>query len=108
MNGYLASLVLIGIVQSIYLFLCLFFFKVAGPPFKYNTLNAFTKLLGAPTNILRDCVRIMKLELVGSCFSFYESTITTYFKSRFCIGLIFSYAHTHTHAHTQKSSIGKM
>uniref|UniRef100_A0A8C7C534 Mediator of RNA polymerase II transcription subunit 14 n=1 Tax=Oncorhynchus kisutch TaxID=8019 RepID=A0A8C7C534_ONCKI len=36
---------------------------VAGPPFKYNTLNAFTKLLGAPTNILRDCVRIMKLEL---------------------------------------------
>uniref|UniRef100_A0A3Q0SX38 Mediator of RNA polymerase II transcription subunit 14 n=1 Tax=Amphilophus citrinellus TaxID=61819 RepID=A0A3Q0SX38_AMPCI len=38
-------------------------FKVAGPPFKYNTLNAFTKLLGAPTNILRDCVRIMKLEL---------------------------------------------
>lgn len=41
-------------------------FKVAGPPFKYNTLNAFTKLLGAPTNILRDCVRIMKLELVGS------------------------------------------
>uniref|UniRef100_A0A8C7C7H9 Mediator of RNA polymerase II transcription subunit 14 n=1 Tax=Oncorhynchus kisutch TaxID=8019 RepID=A0A8C7C7H9_ONCKI len=38
-------------------------FHVAGPPFKYNTLNAFTKLLGAPTNILRDCVRIMKLEL---------------------------------------------
>uniref|UniRef100_A0AAQ5ZPM1 Mediator of RNA polymerase II transcription subunit 14 n=1 Tax=Amphiprion ocellaris TaxID=80972 RepID=A0AAQ5ZPM1_AMPOC len=37
--------------------------KVAGPPFKYNTLNAFTKLLGAPTHILRDCVRIMKLEL---------------------------------------------
>ncbi|XP_066497238.1 mediator of RNA polymerase II transcription subunit 14 isoform X2 [Hoplias malabaricus] len=37
--------------------------RVAGPPFKYNTLNAFTKLLGAPTNILRDCVRIMKLEL---------------------------------------------
>uniref|UniRef100_A0A3B4AFM0 Mediator of RNA polymerase II transcription subunit 14 n=1 Tax=Periophthalmus magnuspinnatus TaxID=409849 RepID=A0A3B4AFM0_9GOBI len=37
--------------------------RVAGPPFKYNTLNAFTKLLGAPTHILRDCVRIMKLEL---------------------------------------------
>uniref|UniRef100_A0A665VRT6 Mediator of RNA polymerase II transcription subunit 14 n=1 Tax=Echeneis naucrates TaxID=173247 RepID=A0A665VRT6_ECHNA len=37
--------------------------RVAGPPFKYNTLNAFTKLLGAPTTILRDCVRIMKLEL---------------------------------------------
>uniref|UniRef100_A0A1A8BBP4 Mediator of RNA polymerase II transcription subunit 14 n=1 Tax=Nothobranchius kadleci TaxID=1051664 RepID=A0A1A8BBP4_NOTKA len=37
--------------------------RVAGPPFKYNTLNAFTKLLGAPTNVLRDCVRIMKLEL---------------------------------------------
>uniref|UniRef100_A0A673CUM6 Mediator of RNA polymerase II transcription subunit 14 n=1 Tax=Sphaeramia orbicularis TaxID=375764 RepID=A0A673CUM6_9TELE len=37
--------------------------RVAGPPFKSNTLNAFTKLLGAPTNILRDCVRIMKLEL---------------------------------------------
>lgn len=46
-------------------------FKVAGPPFKYNTLNAFTKLLGAPTNILRDCVRIMKLELVSSLF-FYK------------------------------------
>lgn len=44
----------------------LFSHQVAGPPFKYNTLNAFTKLLGAPTNILRDCVRIMKLELVGS------------------------------------------
>lgn len=41
-------------------------FQVAGPPFKYNTLNAFTKLLGAPTNILRDCVRIMRLELVSS------------------------------------------
>ncbi|XP_048826047.1 mediator of RNA polymerase II transcription subunit 14-like isoform X1 [Brienomyrus brachyistius] len=37
--------------------------RVAGPPFKYNTLNAFTRLLGAPTNILRDCVRIMKLEM---------------------------------------------
>ncbi|XP_077583532.1 mediator of RNA polymerase II transcription subunit 14 [Stigmatopora nigra] len=37
--------------------------RVAGPPFKYNTLNAFTKLLGAHTHILRDCVRIMKLEL---------------------------------------------
>lgn len=56
-------------VQSTYLFVCFLSFKVAGPPFKYNTLNAFTKLLGAPTNILRDCVRIMKLELVGSCFS---------------------------------------
>ena len=49
-------------------------FKVAGPPFKYNTLNAFTKLLGAPTNILRDCVRIMKLELVRSLF-FYEGLV---------------------------------
>uniref|UniRef100_A0A1A7WW07 Mediator of RNA polymerase II transcription subunit 14 n=1 Tax=Iconisemion striatum TaxID=60296 RepID=A0A1A7WW07_9TELE len=37
--------------------------RVAGPPFKFNTLSAFTKLLGAPTNVLRDCVRIMKLEL---------------------------------------------
>ncbi|XP_060689533.1 mediator of RNA polymerase II transcription subunit 14 [Hemiscyllium ocellatum] len=37
--------------------------RVAGPPFKANTLNAFAKLLGAPTHILRDCVRIMKLEL---------------------------------------------
>ncbi|XP_064413391.1 mediator of RNA polymerase II transcription subunit 14 isoform X2 [Latimeria chalumnae] len=37
--------------------------RVAGPPFKANTLLAFTKLLGAPTHILRDCVRIMKLEL---------------------------------------------
>lgn len=37
--------------------------RVVGPPFKANTLIAFTRLLGAPTNILRDCVRIMKLEL---------------------------------------------
>uniref|UniRef100_A0A3Q2DJI9 Mediator of RNA polymerase II transcription subunit 14 n=1 Tax=Cyprinodon variegatus TaxID=28743 RepID=A0A3Q2DJI9_CYPVA len=37
--------------------------RVAGPPFKFNTLSAFTKLLGAQTNVLRDCVRIMKLEL---------------------------------------------
>ncbi|XP_017265835.1 mediator of RNA polymerase II transcription subunit 14 isoform X2 [Kryptolebias marmoratus] len=37
--------------------------RVAGPPFKFNTLSAFTKLLGAPTTVLRDCVRIMKLEL---------------------------------------------
>ncbi|XP_044297689.1 mediator of RNA polymerase II transcription subunit 14 isoform X1 [Varanus komodoensis] len=37
--------------------------RVAGPPFKANTLIAFTKLLGAPTLILRDCVHIMKLEL---------------------------------------------
>ncbi|GLD67065.1 mediator of RNA polymerase II transcription subunit 14-like protein [Lates japonicus] len=28
--------------------------------FRYNTLNAFTKLLGKPTSILRDCVSIMK------------------------------------------------
>ncbi|MEE6469611.1 hypothetical protein FKM82_008693 [Ascaphus truei] len=39
--------------------------RVAGPPFKANTLIAFTKLLGAPTHILRDCVHIMKLELVS-------------------------------------------
>ncbi|XP_060090118.1 mediator of RNA polymerase II transcription subunit 14 isoform X2 [Heteronotia binoei] len=37
--------------------------RVAGPPFKANTLIAFTKLLGAPPHILRDCVHIMKLEL---------------------------------------------
>ncbi|XP_043927769.1 mediator of RNA polymerase II transcription subunit 14 [Protopterus annectens] len=37
--------------------------RVVGPPFKANTLIAFTRLLGASTNILRDCVRIMKLEL---------------------------------------------
>ena len=49
---------------------------MAGPPFKYNTLNAFTKLLGAPTNILRDCVRIMKLELVsGWCKSFVPGAL---------------------------------
>uniref|UniRef100_A0A8C4WQZ1 Mediator complex subunit 14 n=1 Tax=Eptatretus burgeri TaxID=7764 RepID=A0A8C4WQZ1_EPTBU len=37
--------------------------RVAGPPFKANTLNAFAKLLGAPTHILHDCVQIMRLEL---------------------------------------------
>lgn len=51
-----------GEMKSNLLYLSL---QVAGPPFKANTLIAFTKLLGAPTHILRDCVHIMKLELVS-------------------------------------------
>ncbi|XP_028993149.1 mediator of RNA polymerase II transcription subunit 14 isoform X2 [Betta splendens] len=53
--------------------------RVAGPPFKYNTLNAFTKLLGAPTNILRDCVRIMRLEL------FPDQTSELRWNVQFCL-----------------------
>ncbi|XP_061081608.1 mediator of RNA polymerase II transcription subunit 14 isoform X1 [Conger conger] len=53
--------------------------RVAGPPFKYNTLNAFTKLLGAPTSILRDCVRIMKLEL------FPDQTAQLKWSVQFCL-----------------------
>ena len=31
-------------------------------------MSAFARLLGAPANILRDCIKIMKLELVSSLF----------------------------------------
>ncbi|XP_068125958.1 mediator of RNA polymerase II transcription subunit 14 isoform X2 [Hyperolius riggenbachi] len=53
--------------------------RVAGPPFKANTLIAFTKLLGAPTHILRDCVHIMKLEL------FPDQTAQLKWNVQFCL-----------------------
>lgn len=53
--------------------------RVAGPPFKANTLIAFTKLLGAPTHILRDCVHIMKLEL------FPDQTTQLKWNVQFCL-----------------------
>ncbi|KAM9319514.1 mediator of RNA polymerase II transcription subunit 14 [Gastrophryne carolinensis] len=53
--------------------------RVAGPPFKANTLIAFTKLLGAPAHILRDCVHIMKLEL------FPDQTAQLKWNVQFCL-----------------------
>nr|DBA34076.1 TPA: hypothetical protein GDO54_001676 [Pyxicephalus adspersus] len=53
--------------------------RVAGPPFKANTLIAFTKLLGAPTHILRDCVHIMKLDL------FPDQTTQLKWNVQFCL-----------------------
>ncbi|XP_046582734.1 mediator of RNA polymerase II transcription subunit 14-like isoform X2 [Haliotis rubra] len=38
--------------------------KVAGPPYKINALTAFSRLLGAPTLILKDCIQIMRMELM--------------------------------------------
>ncbi|XP_070537690.1 mediator of RNA polymerase II transcription subunit 14-like isoform X2 [Ptychodera flava] len=38
--------------------------KVVCPPFKANALTAFGRLLGAPSVILKDCVNIMRLEMV--------------------------------------------
>uniref|UniRef100_A0A2K6M246 Mediator of RNA polymerase II transcription subunit 14 n=1 Tax=Rhinopithecus bieti TaxID=61621 RepID=A0A2K6M246_RHIBE len=58
--------------------------RVAGPPFKANTLIAFTKLLGAPTHILRDCVHIMKLELkfpISSCLAIPVPSIPVHLSS---------------------------
>ncbi|XP_022785059.1 mediator of RNA polymerase II transcription subunit 14-like isoform X3 [Stylophora pistillata] len=37
--------------------------RVACPPYKTSALTAFARLLCAPANILRDCIKIMKLEL---------------------------------------------
>ncbi|XP_078381041.1 mediator of RNA polymerase II transcription subunit 14-like isoform X2 [Oculina patagonica] len=37
--------------------------RVACPPYKSSSMSAFARLLGAPANILRDCIKIMKLEL---------------------------------------------
>ena len=39
--------------------------KVATVPYKANSMTAFCRLLGAPIQILKDCIQIMKLELVG-------------------------------------------
>ncbi|XP_078476076.1 LOW QUALITY PROTEIN: mediator of RNA polymerase II transcription subunit 14-like [Lampetra planeri] len=50
-------------VDDVHILEMFFETRVAGPPFKANTLNAFAKLLGAPTHILRECVQIMRLEL---------------------------------------------
>lgn len=38
--------------------------KVASPPYKVNALTAFCRLLGAPARILKDCLQIMRLELM--------------------------------------------
>ena len=45
--------------------------QVACPPYKVNLLTAFGRLMGAPIRILKDCIQIMRLELVsgGVCVS---------------------------------------
>ena len=44
--------------------------KVACPPYKINPLIAFAKLMVAPVRALKDCVQIMRLELVTIARSF--------------------------------------
>ncbi|KAF4526396.1 hypothetical protein B566_EDAN012686 [Ephemera danica] len=38
--------------------------KVACPPYKPHTLLAFARMLNVPNNVLKDCVQIMRLELM--------------------------------------------
>ncbi|XP_025098562.1 mediator of RNA polymerase II transcription subunit 14-like isoform X2 [Pomacea canaliculata] len=38
--------------------------KVVCPPYKVNLLTAFGRLMGAPLRILKDCIQIMRLELM--------------------------------------------
>ncbi|XP_072035034.1 mediator of RNA polymerase II transcription subunit 14-like isoform X2 [Amphiura filiformis] len=38
--------------------------KVGCPPYKYNAMVAFVRLLGAPTRILKDCIQLLRLELL--------------------------------------------
>jgi hypothetical protein len=45
--------------------------KVACPPYKVNPLTAFGRLMMAPLRVLKDCVQIMRLELV-SRLSFFS------------------------------------
>jgi hypothetical protein len=47
-----------------------FDFKVACPPYKVNPLTAFGRLMMAPLRVLKDCVQIMRLELVSRLCSF--------------------------------------
>ena len=39
--------------------------KVASQPYKVNPAHAFCKLITAPFRVLRDCIHIMKLEMVS-------------------------------------------
>ncbi|XP_062570330.1 mediator of RNA polymerase II transcription subunit 14-like isoform X3 [Saccostrea cucullata] len=39
--------------------------KVACPPYKVNALRAFCRILETPIRILKDCVQLMRLELMG-------------------------------------------
>lgn len=41
-----------------------FDYKVACPPYKVNALTAFCRLLSIPYKILKDCIQIMRLELI--------------------------------------------
>lgn len=39
--------------------------RVVCSPYKPNALSAFTRILNAPIRILKDCIQIMRLEMIG-------------------------------------------
>jgi mediator of RNA polymerase II transcription subunit 14 len=43
-----------------------FITKVVSPPFRPNGLAAFAKLVSLPTRIIKDCIQIIKLQLIPS------------------------------------------
>ena len=42
--------------------------KVFCPPYKLNSLTTIGRIIAAPLQILKDCIQIMKLELVGKIY----------------------------------------
>lgn len=50
--------------------------KVFCPPYKLNALTAMGRIISAPYRIVKDCIQIMKLELVCTCcFVFNNFTV---------------------------------
>lgn len=37
--------------------------RVAAPPYRSAALNGFTRMLNVPPQVLKDCIKIMRLEL---------------------------------------------
>jgi mediator of RNA polymerase II transcription subunit 14 len=37
--------------------------RVASPPYRSASLNGFTRMLNVPPQVLKDCIKIMRLEL---------------------------------------------
>ena len=72
-------------------------FQVACAPYKTSAITAFVRLLGAPPNILRDCIKIMKLEMVSDTANrhfdgrivarilYIYSFVTSSFKTPLCL-----------------------
>ena len=54
---------------------CFFEVKVAGPPYKANALTAFSRLLSAPPRILKDCIQLMRLELVQTLTQYMSTNL---------------------------------